>query len=107
MTAMSSNPRQAQPDLTLGTLSTRRSPRPATGHLAPQFLPPPAREQRLHATVWGRTGSDKPKLAQAIFLQHLNFGNGVGLIEPHHDLSHACLTYLVSRGFFERQEPYG
>ncbi|MBV9280388.1 MAG: type IV secretion system DNA-binding domain-containing protein [Chloroflexi bacterium] len=59
-------------------------------------------DQQYHATIWGRTGSGKSRLLQAIFLQHLSNGHGVCLIEPHHDLSFATLSYLVEQGFFRR-----
>ncbi|HCF99666.1 MAG TPA: hypothetical protein DEV93_03890 [Chloroflexi bacterium] len=65
----------------------------------PQFRLSPA-DQDHHATIWGRTGSGKSRLLESIFLQHLNKGHGVGLIEPHHDLSYSTLTYLISKGFF-------
>ncbi len=71
----------------------------------PEFRLSPA-DQRFHATIFGRTGSGKSKLLQSIFLQHLNKGHGVGLIEPHHDLSFDTLAYLISRGFFEGEEGY-
>ncbi len=61
------------------------------------------KDQSVHATVWGRTGSGKSKLLQSVFLQHVAKGNGVGLIEPHHDLSFDCLTSLVGQGFFKRE----
>jgi hypothetical protein len=37
---------------------------------------------------------------QNIFLQHFAKGRGVGIIEPHHDLSFQTLSYLVGTGFF-------
>ena len=64
------------------------------------------RDQEYHATVWGRTGSGKSKLLQSIFLQHLKKGHGVGLIEPHHDLSFDTLNSLVADGFFRRPDAY-
>jgi hypothetical protein len=54
--------------------------------------------------VWGRTGSGKSKLLQSIFLQHLRKGHGVGLIEPHHDLSFDTLASLVTSGFFAKPD---
>ncbi len=78
------------------------------GTTAPPFPFPQFRltskDQAYHATVWGRTGSGKSKLLQSVFLQHLNKGHGVGLLEPHHDLSFDTLTYLVSHGFFRGDE---
>jgi hypothetical protein len=65
----------------------------------PQFRLAPA-DQDHHATIWGRTGSGKSKLLQSIFLQHLGKQHGIGLIEPHHDLSFDTLSSLVARGFF-------
>jgi hypothetical protein len=57
-------------------------------------------DQEHHVTIWGRTGSGKSKLLQAIFLQHLKRGHGVGILDPHHDLSIDTLSYLVRDGFF-------
>lgn len=71
----------------------------------PQFRLSP-RDQAYHATIWGRIGSGKSKLLQSIFLQHLNKRHGVGMIEPHHDLSFETLIYLISKGFFNNEEAY-
>lgn len=57
-------------------------------------------EQQYHAAIFGRSGSGKSKLLQSVFLQQLKQGQGVGLLEPHHDLSFDCLTSLVGQGFF-------
>ncbi len=78
----------------------------ALGSIAPP-LPFPrfrlnTKDQNVHATVWGRTGSGKSKLLQSVFLQHVAAGHGVGLVEPHHDLSFDCLTSLVASGFFRQ-----
>lgn len=59
-------------------------------------------DQEHHVTVWGRTGSGKSKLLQAIFLQHLSRRHGVAILDPHHDLSFDTLAYLVETGFFDR-----
>ena len=71
----------------------------------PQFRLSPE-DQAYHATIWGRTGSGKSKLLQSIFLQHLNKHHGVGLIEPHHDLSFDTLQYLTAHGFFKDSRAY-
>ena len=71
----------------------------------PQFRLSPE-DQSYHATIWGRTGSGKSKLLQSVFLQHLFKGHGVGLIEPHHDLSWDTLTYLVGKGFFRTPDAF-
>jgi hypothetical protein len=63
-------------------------------------------EQKYHAAIFGRSGSGKSKLLQSIFLQHLNLGNGVGLLEPHHDLSFDCLSSLIAQGFFKNENAY-
>src|SRR4051794_30366577 len=68
-------------DLVLGVVdSTTPSDRP------PHLILSRA-DQEHHATVWGRTGSGKSKLLQSLFLQHLDKGHGIGLIDPHHDLA--------------------
>jgi hypothetical protein len=65
-----------------------------------------ARDQEHHATIWGRTGSGKSKLLQSLFLQHLNTGHGICMIEPHHDLSLETLSYLVKLGFFRDEKAF-
>lgn len=86
----------SRPRITLGSTS----PLPFSGlHLAGKDL-------GLHATVWGRTGSGKSKLLQSVFTQQIKAGLGVGLIEPHHDLSYDSLAQLASAGFFRRPEAF-
>lgn len=63
-------------------------------------------EQKYHAAIFGRSGSGKSKLLQSTFLQHLKQGKGVGLLEPHHDLSFDCLTSLIDQGFFKDPRAY-
>jgi len=79
-------------DIVLGTAS---KPYPH-----PQFRLTP-KAQSYHGLVWGSTGTGKSKLLESIFLQHLNKGRGVALIDPHSDLALSCLSYLVSRGYFQ------
>jgi hypothetical protein len=71
----------------------------------PRFRLRPA-DQKHHATIWGRTGSGKSRLLESVFIQHVAKKHGVGLIEPHHDLSFDTLTYLVSKGFFKHPKAY-
>jgi hypothetical protein len=71
----------------------------------PQFrLTPP--QQTFHGLVWGSTGAGKSKLLEAMFVQYFNKGRGVCLIDPHADLSVACIADLVSRGYFEREDAF-
>lgn len=63
-------------------------------------------EQKYHASIFGRSGSGKSKLLQGIFLQHVAHGNGVGIIEPHHDLSYDCLSSLIAQGFYKDPKAY-
>lgn len=63
-------------------------------------------EQKYHASIFGRSGSGKSKLLQGMFLQHVRLRNGVGILEPHHDLSYDCLTSLVSQGFYKDPQAY-
>jgi hypothetical protein len=67
-------------------------------------LPPD--NQRYHATIWGRTGSGKSRLLHSLFLQHLKRGNGVAIIEPHHDLSFDTLCSLIQQGFFGSDDAF-
>jgi hypothetical protein len=59
-----------------------------------------------HAAIFGKSGSGKSKLLQSLFLQHAISGSGIGVIEPHHDLSFDCLASLVSMGFYNDPESY-
>lgn len=63
-------------------------------------------EEKYHATIFGRSGSGKSKLLQSLFLQHVARGSGVGIVEPHHDLSFDCLTSLIGKGYFNRPDAY-
>ena len=63
-------------------------------------------EERFHATIFGRSGSGKSKLLQSIFLQHIKRGSGIGILEPHHDLSFDCLNSLIASGFYNRPDAY-
>ena len=92
---MSAEP--APDDLVLGT-TTRPYPHPQF-RLTPEL-------QSAHGLIWGSTGTGKSKLLQALFLQHLSRGHGVCLLDPHSDLSEACLSYLVGAGFFQRPDAY-
>src|SRR5436305_1575628 len=60
------------------------------------------KEQSYHGAIFGRSGSGKSRLLQSIFLQHLDKVHGIGMIEPHHDLSFDTLTHLAAQGFFRR-----
>lgn len=86
-------------DISLGTLE------PSFPLFAQHFKLKP-QDQAYHATVWGRAGSGKSRLLQSIFIQHLNKYHGVGIIEPHHDLSIDSLTYLIGHGFFENDAAF-
>jgi hypothetical protein len=63
-------------------------------------------EQKYHSAIFGRSGSGKSKLLQSVFLQHLQQRKGIGLLEPHHDLSFDCLTSLIGQGFFNDPDSY-
>lgn len=93
---MSTRTIPAQADVVLGTTHGRRRP--------PFRLTPSA--QCHHGLIWGSTGTGKSKLLQSIFLQHLNKGNGVCLIDPHADLATGCLSYLTSAGFFQNEHAF-
>jgi hypothetical protein len=78
-----------------------------------RFLSIPITQVRLneeareyHATIWGSTGSGKSFLLLNIFVQNFLKGNGVGLIDPHNDLSIDILKQLIHRGVFQNQKTY-
>lgn len=80
------------------------------GTTAPPFPLPQFRlsrkDQGLHAAVFGTSGSGKSRLFESLFIQHLNKHHGVGLMEPHHDLSFGVVTYLLDRGFFRSPDAF-
>jgi energy-coupling factor transporter ATP-binding protein EcfA2 len=55
-----------------------------------------APDQRQHIYVIGKTGSGKTTLLRNLILQHLAAGDGVGLIDPHGDLSEDLLNHFPS-----------
>lgn len=63
-------------------------------------------DQAHHATIWGRTGSGKSKLLESIFLQKFKAGQGVCLLDPHHDSATEILRYLTARGYFRDKSAY-
>jgi len=85
----------APEDIVLGTVGAKHPP----FRLTP-------RKQAFHGLIWGSTGTGRSKLLQSVFLQHVNKGRGVCLIDPHSDLALACLSYLVDRGYFKRQDAF-
>ena len=82
-------------DIVLGTISPKKPP-----------ICLNSAEQALHGLVWGSTGTGKSKLLESIFLQHLNKGHGVCLIDPHSDLALSCISYLVTSGYFRRADAF-
>src|SRR5713101_584956 len=62
--------------------------------------------EQIHAVVWGKAGSGKSRLLESVFIQGLNKKHGVGLVEPHHDLSFDTLVYLISKGFFDNDAAF-
>lgn len=65
-----------------------------------------AKEQKYHAAIFGRSGSGKSKLLQAVFLQHVLAKQGAGILEPHHDLSFDSLAFLVAKGFYKDEAAF-
>jgi hypothetical protein len=63
--------------------------------------------QGFHTAVFGSTGVGKSYLAHTVAVQHVvNRGGGVGVIDPHADLSLGILSYLVAGGFYRRPEAF-
>lgn len=85
-------------DIALGTIQ------PSLAGLPILWLTP--EDQEHHATIWGQTGSGKSFLLLSLFLQHLNKGHGVGLIDPHPDLTPDIISQLIARHFFDRPEGF-
>lgn len=53
-----------------------------------------AADWRQHVYVIGKTGSGKTTLLRNLILQHIAAGHGVGLIDPHGDLSDELLNHF-------------
>ena len=58
------------------------------------FLESAAPDRRQHVYVIGKTGSGKTTLLRNLIVQHLAAGDGVGLIDPHGDLSEELLNHF-------------
>jgi hypothetical protein len=56
-----------------------------------------AADLRHHVYVIGKTGSGKTTLLRNLILQHVAFGHGVGLIDPHGDLAEELLSHIPPR----------
>lgn len=54
------------------------------------------KERRAHAYIIGTTTKGKSKLLEHCLYQDITHGRGVGLLDPHGDLSDDILRYLVS-----------
>jgi len=53
-----------------------------------------AADLRQHVYVIGKTGSGKTTLLRNLILQHVAYGHGVGLIDPHGDLAEELLSHI-------------
>src|SRR5262245_45633426 len=51
-------------------------------------------DQRQHIYIIGKTGSGKTTLLRNLMIQHIAFGHGVGLIDPHGDLAEEILHHI-------------
>jgi len=56
-----------------------------------------AADLRQHVYVIGKTGSGKTTLLRNLILQHVAYGHGVGLIDPHGDLAEDLLCHIPPR----------
>lgn len=53
-------------------------------------------DSRRHIYIVGKTGSGKTTLLHNLLIQHIEAGNGIGLIDPHGDLANDLLDYIPS-----------
>jgi energy-coupling factor transporter ATP-binding protein EcfA2 len=51
-------------------------------------------DERQHIYIIGKTGSGKTTLLRNLILQHIALGHGVGVIDPHGDLSEELLNHI-------------
>lgn len=54
-------------------------------------------DQRQHLYIIGKTGSGKTTLLRNLLVQHIGFGHGAGLIDPHGDLAEELLHHVPPR----------
>jgi hypothetical protein len=74
-----------EPLITIGTRQSWGEPQPFGISAA---------DQRQHIYIIGKTGSGKSTLLQNLIVQHIAFGHGVGLIDPHGDLAEELLNHI-------------
>jgi len=55
-----------------------------------------ATDHRHHIYIIGKTGSGKTTLLRNLIIQHIEAGDGVGLIDPHGDLARELLDHIPS-----------
>jgi len=53
-----------------------------------------AQDQRQHIYIIGKTGSGKTTLLRNLIIQHIAYGHGVGVIDPHGDLAEELLHHI-------------
>lgn len=54
-------------------------------------------DERQHIYIIGKTGSGKTTLLRNLIVQHIALGHGVGVIDPHGDLSEELLNLIPSK----------
>src|SRR6266513_518989 len=62
------------------------------------------KEMSEHGHVIGQSKSGKSRFLASLYVQLLQAGYSVALIDPHGDLAKLILSYLVSMGYFDRPE---
>jgi len=77
-----------EPDITLGE-------RQGWGKNQPFGIA--AVDERQHLYIIGKTGSGKTTLLRNLIVQHILLGHGVGVIDPHGDLSEELLNHIPPR----------
>src|SRR5262245_11722185 len=60
----------------------------------PQRIQISPEDQRHHLYIIGKTGSGKTTLLESLIVQHIILGHGVGVIDPHGDLSTKLLHQI-------------
>ena len=64
----------------------------------------PVADARVHAHVFGKTGSGKSYFLASLFLAMQRAGMAATLLDPHGDLAELVLSHLLAEGRLDTEE---